>query len=398
MDEDSIVKLVVDTFSYPEISVAKQLLFASINTTVRNISRRKEKEHKDVEDIICAFKNTEPDNTPIFAARDLSKLPPVTFDHIDVTRLLKDVVLMKSDINFIKETYATVQELNHLKNHLNQSLASVDNVNKRRGAYLLDSGPSGILNLSNMSVASSSPMQVNDSQTHDQTNEHRSHSLTQDVSAQCEDGVPFTRCGRSDDKSTSRAGTEKLAFSRNTLRNDSSQQCNTQPVNIDARALADVSPTAHSINLVTGKTVAEVVRSEGEWKQDEPNQEWTEVQRKRYRNRKEGVRGKAAIQVNDKFRPADLKIPLFVSNVHKDTLEKDIVEYIFLKTNENVIIQKIKMKTERGYSAYKIMVTRHKLHIFLNDEIWPDGVTCRRFMPYRNRDLNIDKNRNIPDL
>lgn len=95
--------------------------------------------------------------------------------------------------------------------------------------------------------------------------------------------------------------------------------------------------------------------------------------------------------------PADLKIPLFVSNVHNDTLEKDIVDYIYTKTKENVQLQKIKMKTKRGYNAYtcKIMVTKHMLHVFLKDEFWPDGVTCRLFMPNKKREESGDQNRNI---
>lgn len=119
------------------------------------------------------------------------------------------------------------------------------------------------------------------------------------------------------------------------------------------------------------------------------------VQRKRYRNRMEGVTGRATVQPGDKFTPADLKIPLFVSNVQNDKLEKDIVDYIYTKTKEKVQLQKIKMKTKRGYNAYKIMVTKHMLHVFLKDEFWPDGVTCRRFMPYKKREESGDQNRNI---
>lgn len=121
------------------------------------------------------------------------------------------------------------------------------------------------------------------------------------------------------------------------------------------------------------------------------------VQRKRYRNRMEGVTGRATVQPGDKFTPADLKIPLFVSNVQNDKLEKDIVDYIYTKTREKVQLQKIKMKTKRGYNAYtcKIMVTKHMLHVFLKDEFWPDGVTCRLFMPNKKREESGDQNRNI---
>ncbi|PZC73159.1 hypothetical protein B5X24_HaOG209951 [Helicoverpa armigera] len=115
MDEESLIRIIVSAFSGAEINEAKNLLFNSVSTTTRNISRRKNKEQKDIEDIICLFKSTDPDKTPIFVARELQKLPPVTFDHVDVTRLLKDIVLLQSEIRNIKETYATIDYVNELK-------------------------------------------------------------------------------------------------------------------------------------------------------------------------------------------------------------------------------------------------------------------------------------------
>ncbi|PZC72878.1 hypothetical protein B5X24_HaOG210403 [Helicoverpa armigera] len=58
-------------------------------------SRRRDGTQKSVQDIITLFKETDPDDVPEFVAKDLHKLPPVTFDHVDVTRLLKDITLLK---------------------------------------------------------------------------------------------------------------------------------------------------------------------------------------------------------------------------------------------------------------------------------------------------------------
>lgn len=57
------------------------------------------------------------------------------------------------------------------------------------------------------------------------------------------------------------------------------------------------------------KSAAEVVRSEGEWKPEEPDPEWVMVQRKRYRKRTEGVTGRATVQPGDKFKPGGFKNP-----------------------------------------------------------------------------------------
>ncbi|CAH0731037.1 unnamed protein product, partial [Brenthis ino] len=54
---------------------------------------------------------------PVFVARELHKLPPVTFDHLDATRLLKDLLILQREINHIKENYVTKDEFVSMKNH-----------------------------------------------------------------------------------------------------------------------------------------------------------------------------------------------------------------------------------------------------------------------------------------
>ena len=44
------------------------------------------------------MKETDPDDVPDFVVRDLHKLPPITFDHVDVTRLLKDITSLKASL------------------------------------------------------------------------------------------------------------------------------------------------------------------------------------------------------------------------------------------------------------------------------------------------------------
>ncbi|RVE52249.1 hypothetical protein evm_003039 [Chilo suppressalis] len=52
---------------------------------------------------------------PTFVAKELHKLPPVTFDHVDVTRLLKDINLLKANladvVNKLEESNNTIGEL-----------------------------------------------------------------------------------------------------------------------------------------------------------------------------------------------------------------------------------------------------------------------------------------------
>lgn len=72
---DGLIRIIVSAFSGAEITEAKNLLFDSVSTTTRNISRRKNKERylKILKISFAYLKSTDPDKTPIFVARELQK-------------------------------------------------------------------------------------------------------------------------------------------------------------------------------------------------------------------------------------------------------------------------------------------------------------------------------------
>lgn len=112
----------------------------------------------------------------------------------------------------------------------------------------------------------------------------------------------------------------------------------------------------------------------------EDKNEWTTVQKKKPRYKFAGSRGKAASEVDTKFKAAEMNIPLFISRVDKEVTDSDIIEYIRSKTQTTVTIKKIIMQKERNYNAFKIFVPHHKLTKFLDDSLWPEGVSFRRFV------------------
>lgn len=76
----NLISICESTFSEDEIKNAKTLLFESIKSSQKKVNRRNDgKKQRDLEDIITAFKVLDPEDIPIFVARDLHKLPPVTF-------------------------------------------------------------------------------------------------------------------------------------------------------------------------------------------------------------------------------------------------------------------------------------------------------------------------------
>ncbi|KAI5631455.1 hypothetical protein NE865_15835 [Phthorimaea operculella] len=166
MDEESMMRICVSAFTPEVIATSKKLLYEAVTVQKEKIKTRKGigKEHRDIADIISFFKLVDPEKFPVFVAKELHKLPPVTFDHVDVTALLKDIVWLKSTVEHIKSSYATTEHLMQLENQVRNCvdagksfretsyLNGHPNVNTRRGAYLLNqssseggsSGPMGI--------------------------------------------------------------------------------------------------------------------------------------------------------------------------------------------------------------------------------------------------------------
>ncbi|XP_064292216.1 uncharacterized protein LOC135309780 [Plodia interpunctella] len=379
-----IVRICSSTFTTNEVDIAKALLFDTIKTKRRNISRRRDgKIQRDLEDIIAIFKDTDPETIPTYVARDLHKLPPVTFDHVDVTALLKDILILKRDVEKIKLSYVTNKQVQELENNLlNGRYASIIrpdpecNVNTKRGAYLLDSGP----------VAFQFQTSGNDESYNGINDVHKRDDGSGDGTGAgagivtCAGTQPHLLSSDSDSARLTCGGSEIIA-SRSHLQEG---MPNAVVVSTPTRSRKQTNKVTDSSERKL--SYAELVNKDGQWeKSSKQDNEWILVQKKRSRNRFIGSKGKAESSATAKFKAADTKVPLFISNVHKDVSETDIVDYIYAKTKETVSLAKIKMKQQRDYNSYKVFVTKYKLDVFLDDNLWPCGISFRRFVNLRER-------------
>ncbi|XP_073946537.1 uncharacterized protein [Choristoneura fumiferana] len=143
MDEVSIVQICKSNFKEDEICSGKALLFQTLGKADQMPSRRRDGGIKSLQDIITMFKATDPDEVPSFVAKELRKLPPVTFDHVDVTTLLKDIVTLKANLAELSRKFDVSQdtitelrkEITSLRNSAPVTRSPVDasnsNVNNR---------------------------------------------------------------------------------------------------------------------------------------------------------------------------------------------------------------------------------------------------------------------------
>ncbi|KOB73712.1 Mutant cadherin, partial [Operophtera brumata] len=94
MDQVSLEQILVTSFTEEQIQEAKKVL---ADSAAEGRTWQKMQDIFKVENL-----ETDPDDVPTFVVRDLHKLPAVTFDHVDVTRVLKDLVLLRADITNLR--------------------------------------------------------------------------------------------------------------------------------------------------------------------------------------------------------------------------------------------------------------------------------------------------------
>lgn len=377
MDNESIIQICDSAFSEKEIEVAKTLLFESATTSQRKVSRRKDgKSKRNIEDIIC-FKEVDPDTIPIFVAGDLQKLPPISIDHVDAVTMLKNIITLRNEINSFKDNYATVTQLQEIQmlaqNMKCASTVDYENINTRkRGAFLLDSGPIGL-------SCSINTVEGISAEQHDARNSEQSDSRVPPCSG-TKTNAPVNPISVSRTQSEVNRNSAVMAVINVLTSNDAKQN--------------KIDSVSNSEKKSTNDTMASVLRDGGEWKQEKSSEKWIQVQRKRFRNRFLGRTGKAAPAMSSQFKAADIKIPLFISNVNKEVSSQHICEYIQSKAQVTAIIEKINMKQEKPYNAFKISIPKQKVEMLLNEDFWPDGVTFRHFVHLRRRSLTQDKETN----
>ncbi|XP_068626156.1 uncharacterized protein [Battus philenor] len=373
MNNVSLALLCRQAFTEEEITEAKSLLFDSVQQ--KRVKRRgDEGKNKNIEDIIGLLKGAEPEIFPIFVARDLQKLPPVTFDHVDVTRLLKDIIVMQREISSLtekcesfQETYVRKVDLKQevdfycqISNDLVAQTKSYPNVNYKRGGYCLHSSPdcnSGPMGL--MTVREDTEMQQPMTEQK-RDDDHLSLSSTSVTNNGADTSVPVAHTQRQVSRlhvEATRSATAVSTF----------ETVNEAP--------------AQSAGKMTSCEAISAVQSAAD-KQNKDDGEWIRVQRRKASKFK-GMRGTAAVEQSGRFKAAEVHVPMFIYNVSKEVTEQDVADYVLEKMHINIVPEKVNNRNiEKDYNSFKFLIPRNKLPLFTDKDSWPEGIYFRKYIRF----------------
>lgn len=393
MDDESMCRICVAFFTTQDIKTAKDLLFQSVPAQKRKIIRKKAgQERRDIDDILQLIKVTEPDKFPVFVARDLHKLPPIDFDSVDLSSLLKDIVILKNELQTIKTQYVTMDHLNFIATKIQKESERVpntsdyfcrnvsnSNINLRRGAYL-DSGPIG---LSHFDMSSPSKLYADEHSSKLPSSPQKTRNSPSLTPAQ--ERVEKSRCNVT--AAPARAESPESCPSPSPAQQPTITAAS-QTSKHASLVISGNGDSSMTDQLINGEGISDShggvnsdilsyanITRHGEWKTVERRPKSKNI------NRFIGKTGIATTDINCKFKAAESKIPILITNVHKDTSKTDIIGYIHEKTRESVELKQIAMKYNNKYhNAYKFYVSKHKLDMFLDESLWPKNIIFRRFV------------------
>ncbi|XP_050555627.1 uncharacterized protein LOC118266829 [Spodoptera frugiperda] len=317
MDEVSAIQICATNFSEEDVAAGKLLLYKSLNKCDQMVSRRRDGTKKSIQDIITLLKETDPDDVPTFVARDLNKLPPVTFDHVDVTSLLKDIVVLKAS-------------LVDVQNRLDASQVAVAVLRKE------------LSDLRNMVTVTGSPTASNVN----------------------------TRRGAAADTSAVSFASAVLSTPSSSPRTAEQAECASRAPRLPATAPA--GPPAPADKHTKPVPEKEAPRA------DEDGFVTVQGRKRRQRTNKNRC-GTASIKANIPIRVAQPNTPVYISRLHYTTKVEDIVEYVCQKTKYRLRVQQLESRRNVYFNSFVVRVPTCFLHNVLAEDFWPQGVVFRRF-------------------
>ncbi|PZC78252.1 hypothetical protein B5X24_HaOG202324 [Helicoverpa armigera] len=343
MDEVSVTQICTSNFTEEEIRSAKKLLYESLQMADRMPTRRRdEKGERSLQDAIRLLKETDPDDVPTFVAKDLRKLPPVTFDHVDVTRLLKDITSMRSSLVELQLKLEASQsticdlrsEVAELRNSVCRSHAHANSDNTRHGQV------------------NASPQRAESAILHSSP----AVATTSDASP-CPALPASPAFGTPMNVSTSRLG---RVYS-DAVKRDPVQRPPQATVAIQNQP--EVTRVTVQSVLCKGKADADG---------------FVKVERRKKKPSSRNQCGTALTGPNMLLRPAIPTTQLYVSRLHHSTKVEEIVEYIRVKTNWTLRVEKLEPRHNTNFKSFVVRVPTQHLDMF-QEQFWPKGVVFRRF-------------------
>lgn len=337
LDELSILQICASNYTDDEIEEGKNTLYRLCGDGLRSIQRKGEdKKKKNIKDVIKVLKEVDPSNQPVFVARDLNRLPPVTFDYVDVTRLLKDMSAMRTELTQFQTKVSS--ELTEIHTSLQSQRSTSDDK--------LSATPKRIYKLS--SQRSPQRMIVPSAVQRAQVPANESEAVH----------TPTYR--------------DIITEKRRPRQEKNKRMINTNTVG--SSTTTDGSEV-HKLDIQNVNNISNI--------SNDDEKPFTLVQYKKRKPKLVNMRG--TLENKSKIQVAESQCFIYISRASKNVTENNIREHIEEMGEECLNIETLKQNRETSFNSFKVKIPCSKLDTFLNAAFWPAGLVYRR---YRERQVH----------
>lgn len=399
LPETAIIQICLSAYSSEEIEIARSIVYPLLVPTKKYLRRKEGSERKSLQEIIKHIKEFEPSSLPVFVAKNLNKLPPVTFDHIDVTTFLKEMAILKSDVADFKSSKQSGNVSTASSNDIISLRSDIDEIKK----ILTNLEPTREGILKNQLKSRSPRMSYSDKNTSRRTELSKVNSANsaRRVSNEVEPiaaelinakspAAPSLPLSPSLQPSPPPSAPSVLDLTICVEPSGGgSKACTTDDISASTPSAVRVTMTKqNNADLGSKRLLSDVVKGNQQSLPKIPStntEGWVTVKNKTQR-KNTNRRGKAEPLEQFNFRAVERTCALYVSRVHKETTSENIAGFIKYKTNIEATVTKINT-FENDFNAFKIIVPLRDIDIFLSDkgdQFWPTDIVFRRYLE-RNR-------------
>ncbi|KAJ2949507.1 hypothetical protein O0L34_g15429 [Tuta absoluta] len=355
LDELAIIQICASNYTEAEIEEGKNVLFDACPMCEIGRIKRKgdDKSKKNIKDVIKVIKETERTLLPTFVAKNLNRLPPVCFDYVDVSRLLKDILVLKTELQYLRQDTASKNEVEAIKTQFHSDLAELRSnvantkasINKQNKTNKKSTGRKSSTprkNISNDTIVQPLDFETDTS----------AHSLPP--------------CADHERKLTYRdiVGKDRRASTKTGLKN---QACG----NNNKPQLPPPPPLQSSANKID-------------------NDGFTIVMHKKPKKLvRKNIRG---TQDSDtcKLKVCSPKYSMYLSRVNKCMSEQDILDHISSMGEDCDSVVLLQQHNEVDFRSFKITFDGSKVGKFLDRSFWPKGLVFRMYKE-RTKTANFNK-------
>ena len=365
---DYIIQCCFPFFKIKEITEAKELLYSFSNEKL--VKRRGDdptKAHAEITDILKMFSKYEDDNfeLPRFVADSYASMPPVNgFDKINQHLILlsEEISSLKEEIKVLRSSETKDNIIFNDNTLIKNDLSDIKNILRDLKSKYLESEvlQNGIsLNnkpvefsqsVENQSLCTPSPKKVpvfNNVPSFIVEHSDDSHGVTFTPSApplSQHSNLNFASIINSSEKFN------KPDYRRNSVNKTNLMNKMTQPILKPAN-------NNHPPNKIIDEDGFELVISK----------------------KKRGIVGNKKSTTDTKLKSAERILDIYVGNCDISTTCDTLTEYI-LDESSMKLKNCIELKSSHGYSkSFKISVLSNERDLLLKPEIWPNGVSVRKF-------------------